>query len=61
MDWWFFAEGTEAEAREFLERFLDDGAAMEFGATADFSLASVPEVVDTIRPEVELVDAPPPD
>ena len=29
--------------------------------TADFSLASVPEVVDAIRPEVELVDAAPPD
>jgi len=60
MDWWFFAEGTEAEAREFLERFLDDGADEEFGETADFSLASVPEVVETIRPQVELVDAPPP-
>ena len=36
MDWWFFAEGTEAEAREFLERFLDDGAAVprRFGAEA---------------------------
>jgi hypothetical protein len=60
MDWWFFQEGTEAEAREFLERFLQDGEAAEFGGTADFSLASVPEVVDAIKPEVELVDAPPP-
>jgi hypothetical protein len=63
VDWWFPREGTEAEAREFLERFLEDGAAWVAGngAEADFSLASVPEVVDAIRSQVELVDAPPPD
>ena len=63
MDWWFFREGTEAEAREYLERFLDEGAvaADGFGAAADLSLASVPEVVAALRAQVELVDAPPPD
>ena len=47
MDWWFFREGTEAEARDYLARFLDEGAAAAegFGAAADLSLASVPEVV----------------
>ena len=52
MDWWFFAEGTEDEAREFLERFLNDGAANVMSNSAPgpptLSLASVPEVVDTI-------------
>jgi hypothetical protein len=60
VDWWVFREGTEAEAREFLDRFLEEGAAEDFGETADFSLASVPEVVGAIRRQVELVDAPPP-
>ena len=27
VDWWFFREGTEAEARDYLARFLDEGAA----------------------------------
>ena len=62
MDWWFFREGTEAEARDYLVRFLEEGAAWAEGAgpQADFSLASVPEVVVTVAREVELVDAAPP-
>ena len=60
MDWWFFAEGTEDEAREYLSRFLDDGAVDDYGPQADFSLASVPEVVGKLATDVELVDAPPP-
>jgi hypothetical protein len=62
VDWWFFREGTEDEAREFLERFLDEGAAWVAGngAHADFSLASVPEVLGRLRGEVELVEAAPP-
>jgi hypothetical protein len=61
VDWWFFREGTEAEARDYLTRFVDEGAAAAagFGAAADFSLASVPEVVGLLRGEVELVDVPP--
>ena len=31
MDWWFFREGTEAEARDYLARFLDEGAAWAEG------------------------------
>jgi hypothetical protein len=63
VDWWFFREGTEAEAHEYLERFLDDGAAgiEAAGPTADFSLASVPEVLGWIGTGVELVDAEPAD
>jgi hypothetical protein len=61
VDWWFFAEGTEAEAREYLTRFLEQGAANGFGERADFSLASVPEVMARLREQVELVDAPPPE
>ena len=61
MDWWFFAEGTEAEAREYLARFLDDGAVDDYGPKADYSLPSVPEVLRVLRGRVELVDAPPPD
>ena len=63
MDWWFFAEGTEAEAREYLARFLDEGAAAVegFGAEADYSLASVPEVTRRLRGQVELVEATPAD
>jgi hypothetical protein len=63
VDWWFFAEGTEDEAREYLSRFLDEGtaAAEGFGPQADFSLASVPDVVALLRGQVELVDAAPPD
>jgi hypothetical protein len=59
MDWWFFREGTEDEAREYLARFLDEGAAAAagFGEAADFSLASVPEVVGALREQVELVAA----
>ena len=62
MDWWFFREGTEAEAREYLARFLDEGAAAarRFGERADFSLASVPEVIALLREQVELVEAPAP-
>ena len=60
MDWWFFAEGTEAEAREYLARFLDDGAVDDYGPQADYSLPSVPEVLGALRGQVELVDAPPP-
>ena len=62
MDWWFFREGTEAEARDYLARFLDEGAAWAEGAgpAADFSLASVPEVVARVAREVVLVDATPP-
>ena len=63
MDWWFFREGTEAEAHEYLERFLDDGAAgiEAAGPKADLSLASVPEVLARIGTQVELVDATPAD
>jgi hypothetical protein len=63
VDWWFFREGTDAEAHEYLERFLDDGAAGIEGAgpRADFSLASVPEVLGWIGTGVELVDATPAD
>ena len=63
MDWWFFREGTEDEARDYLARFLDEGAAAAagFGPAADFSLASVPEVIELLRERVELVDAPPPE
>jgi hypothetical protein len=62
MDWWFFREGTEDEAREYLARFLEEGAAAAegFGAAADLSLASVPEVLGKLRGEVELVAAPAP-
>jgi hypothetical protein len=63
VDWWFFREGTEAEAREFLDRFLDDGAAWIAGngASADYSLASVAEVLAGVEKEVELVEATPAD
>jgi hypothetical protein len=68
VNWWVFAEGTWFEAREYLERFLEEGAAAAaagFGdpkarVLADFSLASVPEVLDWIGTRVEVVDAPPP-
>ena len=62
MDWWFFREQTEDEAREYLARFLDEGAAAiaGFGEQADYSLASVPDVVATLRGQVELVEAWPP-
>ena len=60
MDWWFFAEGTEDEAREYLSRFLEDGAIEDYGPQADFSLPSVPEVVGKLATEVKLVDAPAP-
>jgi hypothetical protein len=62
VDWWFFREGTKEEAREFLERFLEEGAAWAAGngEQADFSLASVPEVLGALRGEVELVEAAPP-
>lgn len=59
-----FAEGTEEEAREYLARFLEEGAAAAaagFGAlVVDFSLASVPEVLAAIGARVELVDVAPP-
>ena len=63
MDWWFLREGTEAEAREFLDRFLDEGAAWAAGngAGADYSLASVPAVVAGLEKQVELVEATPAD
>ena len=62
MDWWFFAEGTEDEAREYLARFLEEGAAADgLGARADYSLASVPEVLEALRGQVELVEAVPAD
>jgi len=63
VDWWFFREGTEAEALEYLERFLDDGAAgiAAAGPKADLSLASVPDVLAGIGTQVELVDATPAD
>jgi len=69
VDWWFFAENTEAEAREFLAHFLEDGAAgieaaraeaQAAGIEPDYSLASVPEVLGWIAAQVELVEAPPP-
>ena len=68
MDWWVFAEGTEAEAREYLEHFLEEGAAAAaagFGdpktpVLADFSLASVPEVLAWIGARVEVVEVPAP-
>ena len=54
-------EGTEAEARDYLARFLDEGAAMEPGpGAADFSLAVGARGDGRDRGEVELVDAPPP-
>ena len=61
MDWWFFREGTEAEAREFLDRFLEDGAAWVEGdgLSADYSLASVPEVLAVVAQQVELAEATP--
>jgi hypothetical protein len=61
MDWWFLREGTEAEAREFLDRFLQEGAAWVEGngAHADYSLASVPEVLAVVAEQVELVEATP--
>ncbi|MEA2317717.1 MAG: hypothetical protein QOD44_1906 [Solirubrobacteraceae bacterium] len=63
-----FAEGTGFEAREYLARFLEEGAAAAaagFGSpeapvVADFSLASVPEVLAAIGARVELVDVAPP-
>jgi hypothetical protein len=62
MDWWFFREGTEPEARDYLARFIEEGAAwaesLEPGA--DLSPASVPEVIARVTGEVELVDASPP-
>ena len=70
MDWWFFAEGTEADARDYLARFLEDGAAGVEAARpeakaakveADFSPASVPEVLRLLGTRVELVEAAPPD
>ena len=62
MDWWFFREGTEAEARDYLARFLDEGAAWAEGLEpgADLSPASVPDVIARVAGEVELVDASPP-
>ena len=62
MDWWFFREGTEAEARDYLARFLEEGAAWADGLepVADRSPASVPEVIARVAGEVELVDASPP-
>jgi hypothetical protein len=62
MDWWFFREGTEAEARDYLARFLDEGAAWATGLEpgADLSPASVPDVIARVAGEVELVDASPP-
>jgi hypothetical protein len=62
VDWWFFREGTEHEAREYLARFLEDGAAgvAAAGPAADFSLASVPDVLAWIGTGVELVEAAPP-
>jgi hypothetical protein len=61
MDWWFLREGTEAEAREFLDRFLEEGAAWVAGngAHADYSLGSVPEVLAVVAEQVELVEATP--
>ena len=63
MDWWFFREGTEDEAREFLDRFLEEGAewAAGRGAAADYSLASVPEELAALERQVELVEATPAD
>jgi hypothetical protein len=69
LDWWFFAENTEAEAREFLARFLDDGAAgveaeraaaQAAGVEPDYSLASIPEVLRWMAAGIELVEAPAP-
>jgi hypothetical protein len=62
VDWWFFREGTEDEAREYLARFLEEGAAWTeaIGPQADFSPPSVPEVIAHVTGEVELVDAAPP-
>ena len=70
MDWWFFAEGTEADARDYLARFLDDGAAgvealraeaKAAGVEADFSLPSVAEMLRWLGTQVQLVEATPPD
>jgi hypothetical protein len=70
VDWWIFAEGTEADARDYLARFLDDGAAgieatraeaKAAGVEADFSLASVSEMLCWLGTQVQLVEAAPPD
>jgi hypothetical protein len=63
VDWWFFAEQTEDEAREYLARFFEEGAAAidALGDRADYSLASVPEVVAEFESRVELVEATPAD
>jgi hypothetical protein len=70
LDWWIFAEGTEADARDYLARFLDDGAAgveaaraeaKAAGVEADFSVASVPEMLRWLGTQVQLVEATPPD
>ena len=62
MAWWFFREGTEAEARDYLARFLEEGAAWAEGLepVADRSPASVPEVIARVAGVVELLDASPP-
>jgi hypothetical protein len=62
VDWWFFREGTEDEARDYLARFLEEGAAwaQAIGPEADLSPASVAEVVAQVAGEVELVEAAPP-
>jgi hypothetical protein len=68
LDWWVFREGTEEESREYLARFLEQGAAAaaagfgdpEAPVLADFSLASVPEVLAWIGGHVEVVEAPAP-
>ena len=61
--------GTAFEAREYLARFLEEGAAAaaagfgdpEAPVVADFSLASVPEVLDWTSTRVDVVDVPAPD
>ena len=68
LDWWVFAEGTESEAREYLARFLEEGAAAVaagFGdpkapVLTDFSLASVAEALAWIGAQVEVVEVPAP-
>lgn len=60
-----FAQATEPEARQYLARFLEEGAAavaagLGDGVVADFSLASVPDVLDRLAARVELVEVAPP-
>ena len=49
LDWWVFAEGTEAEARDFLARFLDDGAAAAAAGSGDAKAAGAGGLQPRVR------------